>query len=61
MFLIGLIVITPLIGLLIAVCYIAYGSLRILSVFGIIPIIIICVPAGYALIKLIAALWILFD
>lgn len=61
MALIGFLVITPLLALFAAVCYISYLSVRVLHVFGVAVIAFFCVPAGYALLKLISVLWILFD
>ena len=61
MALIGFLVIAPWLGLLAAVCYLSYLSIKVLHIFGVAVIAFICVPAGYFLLKLISVLWILFD
>ena len=54
MFLIGLILVTPLIALLCGVCYVGYAAVRSLNLLGILVAVLFCAPAGYGLIRLIA-------
>ena len=61
MALIGFLVITPLLALFAGVCYISYVSIRRFHLIGVAVIAFFCVPAGFALLKLISVLWILFD
>mgnify|MGYP006916090713 CR=1 FL=1 len=61
MFLVGLFIMAPLFVLLFEVCYLGYIAVRALNRFGIVLVMLFCAPLGYILIRLIAALWILFD